>query len=210
MAVMNVNPTRMELFRLKRQLEVARRGHKLLKGKQDAMVKEFMVLVRKNYSLRKEVETKLERIMKYYDQAKIKISKAGILEALMVPSNSIEIVTKTKEIMNIKTPALEFKDQGKIDLTYGFAFTPSDLDEAIIELASLLPSLVELAGVEKASNMLAKEIEKTRRRVNAIEFFMIPDLEDTLHYIQMKLDDSERSNSVRLMKSKEIILNTGN
>jgi V/A-type H+-transporting ATPase subunit D len=210
MAVMNVNPTRMELFRLKRQLEVARRGHKLLKGKQDAMVKEFMVLVRKNYSLRKEVETKLERIMKYYDQAKIKISKAGILEALMVPSNSIEIVTKTKEIMNIKTPALEFKDQGKIDLTYGFAFTPSDLDEAIIELASLLPSLVELAGVEKASNMLAKEIEKTRRRVNAIEFFMIPDLEDTLHYIQMKLDDSERSNIVRLMKSKEIILNKGN
>ena len=210
MAVMNVNPTRMELFRLKRQLEVARRGHKLLKGKQDAMVKEFMVLVRKNYSLRKEVETKLERIMKYYDQAKIKISKAGILEALMVPSNSIEIVTKTKEIMNIKTPALEFKDQGKIDLTYGFAFTPSDLDEAIIELASLLPSLVELAGVEKASNMLAKEIEKTRRRVNAIEFFMIPDLEDTLHYIQMKLDDNERSNIVRLMKSKEIILNKGN
>lgn len=207
MAVMNVNPTRMELFRLKRQLDVAKRGHKLLKGKQDAMVKEFMVLVKKNYSLRKEVETKLEKIMKYYDQAKIKISKAGILEALMVPSNSIEIVTKTKEIMNIKTPALEFKEQEKMDLTYGFAFTPSDLDEAIIELADLLPNLVELAGVEKASNMLAKEIEKTRRRVNAIEFFMIPDLEDTLHYIQMKLDDNERSNIVRLMKSKEIILN---
>ncbi len=210
MAVMNVNPTRMELFRLKRQLDVAKRGHKLLKGKQDAMVKEFMVLVKKNYSLRKEVETKLSEIMKYYDQAKIKISKAGILEALMVPSNSIEIVTKTKDIMNIKTPSLEFEEQEKIDLTYGFAFTPSDLDKAIIELADLLPKLVELAGVEKAANMLAKEIEKTRRRVNAIEFFMIPDLEDTLHYIQMKLDDNERSNIVRLMKSKEIILNKGN
>lgn len=206
MAVMNVNPTRMELFRLKRQLDVAKRGHKLLKGKQDAMVKEFMVLVRNNYSLRKEVETKLSEIMKYYDQAKIKISKAGILEALMVPSNSIEIVTKTKDIMNIKTPSLEFEEQEKIDLTYGFAFTPSDLDKAIIELADLLPKLVELAGVEKAANMLAKEIEKTRRRVNAIEYIMMPNMKEQIHYITSKLEDNERSNIIRLMKSKEIVL----
>ncbi len=206
MALTHVNPTRMELSRLKKQLEIARRGHKLLKDKQDEMVRQFMAVIKENRSLRMETETELKKIIKRFSSAKLKMSQAGIYEALMIPTKSIDIDAGSKTIMNIKVPTLDIHDEGKINLTYGFAFTPSELDEAIIALSKLLPKLVRLADLEKTCDLLANEIEKTRRRVNAIEYIMIPDMEEEIKYIIQKLDDNERSNIIRLMKSKEIIL----
>lgn len=207
MAFAHVNPTRMELSRLKRQLGTAERGHKLLKDKQDEMVRQFMAVIKENRNLRIEAEAELKKIITRFSGAKLKMSRAGIYEALMIPTKAVSINARAKSIMNIKVPELEIHDEGKIDLTYGFAFTPSELDEAIIALSKLLPKLIRLAELEKTCDVLADEIEKTRRRVNAIEHIMIPDMEEKIKYIIQKLDDNERSNIIRLMKSKEIILN---
>lgn len=210
MALTHINPTRMELTRLKRQLATAKRGHKLLKDKQDEMVRQFMLIIKKNKSLREEVEEELSKIIKSFSSAQLKISREGIYEALMVPSKAAKIEVGVNNIMNIKTPTVSFVDTGEIDLTYGFAFTPSELDGSILALSKLLPKFIELAGLDKACDMLAGEIEKTRRRVNAIEYIMIPDMEENIKYIVQKLDDNERSNIIRLMKSKEIILQKEN
>lgn len=206
MALGTVNPTRMELTRVKRQLATAKRGHKLLKDKQDEFVQRFMEIIKENRALRLEVEEELAKIMKKYISAKQKMSFEGIVEALMVPSNSVSLSTSSRTVMNIKIPTIQYEAKDKIDLTYGFAFTHPDLDDAIMSLSKLLPKMIKMAELEKACDMLAKEIEKTRRRVNAIEFIMIPEMEETIRYITMKLEDNERSNIIRLMKSKEIIL----
>ena len=210
MAILRVNPTRMELTRLKRQLATAKRGHKLLKDKQDEMIRQFMLLIRKNRSLRIEVEEALSQIMKKFSMAKLKMSRVGMIEAMMVPSQATTIEVGSKSVMNIRIPTVKYETQKAIDLTYGFAFTPSELDQSIIDLSHLLPKMIELAQLDKSCDMLSKEIEKTRRRVNAIEFIMIPDMTESIRYIQMKLEDNERSNIIRLMKSKEIILEKAN
>jgi len=209
MALTRVNPTRMELSRLKRQLTTAKRGHKLLKDKQDEMVRQFMLIIKQTKALREEVEKELIEIIKDFSNAKLKISKEAVYEALMVPSKAAQVEVGIKNIMNIKIPTVTFVDNGEIDLTYGFAFTPSEFDGAVLRLSKILPKFIELAGLEKACDMLASEIEKTRRRVNAIEYIMIPDLETNIKFIVQKLDDNERSNIIRLMKSKEIILEKG-
>lgn len=206
MAIKYVNPTRMELSNFKKRLKMAQRGHKLLKDKQDEMIRQFIAIIRHNQVLRKEVEDELARIMHEFASARLHMSEAGIMEALMVPSKDAKINVGSKTIMNIKIPTIEFIDQGVIDLTYGFAFTPSQLDSSVISLSILLPKLIELAELDKSCDMLAKEIEKTRRRVNAIEFVMIPEMEQQISYIKNKLDENERSNIIRLMKSKEIVL----
>lgn len=203
---LRVKPTRMELSRLKKRLRIATRGHKLLKDKQDEMVRQFMILVRHNKALREEIETKLNQIMKQFARVRLKMNYEGIIEALMVPAKEAEIKVGYKSIMNVKLPTISFQDQDTIDLTYGFAFTPSELDDTVLALSKLFSKLVELAHVEKSTNMLAQEIEKTRRRVNAIEHVMIPEIESTIKYITNKLDENERGNIIRLMKSKEIIL----
>jgi len=201
-----VNPTRMELYRLKKRLTTARRGHKLLKDKQDELIRQFMLIIKKNRALRLEVEAELAKIMGHFDNARLKMSYEGIMEALMVPSREASLTVGQKVVMNIKTPAIDYQDEGKVDLTYGFAFTPSELDTAVVDLTKLLPKMIELAALEKSCDMLASEIEKTRRRVNAIEYIMIPEMETSIHYITMKLEDNERGNITRLMKSKQIIL----
>jgi V/A-type H+-transporting ATPase subunit D len=206
MALAHVNPTRMELTRLKKRLSTAKRGHKLLKDKQDEMVRQFMLIIKKNDSLRMEVEKELIKIMKNFGNAQLKMSFEGIMEALMIPSSAAKIEVGQKTIMNIKIPTINYQANQNIDLTYGFAFTPSELDSSVIDLSTLLPKLIELAQIEKSCNMLAFEIEKTRRRVNAIEFVMIPEMTESIRYITMKLEDNERSNIIRLMKSKEIVL----
>ncbi len=206
MALGHLNPTRMELMRIKRQLGTARRGHKLLKDKQDEMIRQFMLIIKKNDALRREVELELLNINQQFARAKLNMSKEGVLEALMVPSKTVKIDTGYKTIMNVKIPLISYHEEGKIDLTYGFAFTASLLDHAVIDLSKLLPKLIELAELEKACDMLAYEIEKTRRRVNAIEFVMIPEMEEAVRVITNKLEDNERSNIIRLMKSKEIVL----
>ena len=187
MARANVNPTRMELTRLKKELSTASRGHKLLKDKQDEMVRHFMSLIKENRQLRMEVETELKNISDTFNSARLKMSYAGLMEALMVPS--LEVVTNES-----------------VDITYGFAFTPCELDDSVLKLSGLVEKMVKLAEIERSCDMLAVEIEKTRRRVNAIEFVLIPDLQETIKFITMKLEDNERSNIIRLMKSKEIIL----
>lgn len=206
MARANVNPTRMELTRLKKELSTASRGHKLLKDKQDEMVRHFMSLIKENRKLRIEVENELKAISDTFNSARLKMSYAGLMEALMVPSQDIEVETSSKSIMNITVPSLEVKASDSVDITYGFAFTPCELDDSVLKLSKLVEKMVKLAEIERSCDMLAVEIEKTRRRVNAIEFVLIPDLTDTIKYITMKLDDNERSNIIRLMKSKEIIL----
>lgn len=210
MAIMNVNPTRMELSKLKQQLSIATRGHKLLKDKQDELVRQFMLIIKRNRALRMEVETKLKKIFSHFGNAQLQMSHQGIMEALMVPANAAHIGVGSKTIMNIKVPTVDYKDKEKVDLTYGFAYTPSELDQAVLALSKLLPKLIELAQIEKSCDMLAFEIEKTRRRVNAIEYIMIPDMQETIRYITQKLEDAERSNIIRLMKSKEIILSKQN
>lgn len=206
MALRHVNPTRMELSRLKKRLAVAKRGHKLLKDKQDEMVRQFMLIIRKNDALRQEVEEKLRQLMRNFSSAKRKMSKEGIMEALMIPASDIHFEVGSKVVMNLQTPSISFDEPETVDLTYGFAFTPSELDDSVLALSELLPKLVELAQIEKTCDMLAFEIEKTRRRVNAIEYVMIPEMTETIRYIVMKLEDNERSNIIRLMKSKEIVL----
>ena len=206
MARMNVNPTRMELTRLKVQLDTSVRGHKLLKDKQDEMVRQYMLLIKENRALRMEVEAELSSILKVFKKANDKTSEAAMAEALMVPSKSIQLKISEKSIMNINVPVIKVNEDPTIDLTYGFAFTPPELDTSVIELSKILSKLVKLAEIEKTCDMLAVEIEKTRRRVNAIEYVMIPSYQETIHFITMKLDDNERSNTIRLMKSKEIIM----
>lgn len=208
MARINVNPTRMELTKLKKQLATSVRGHKLLKDKQDEMIRQYMLLIKKNRALRLEVEEELNKVMKTFAVANLNAGSLGVNEALMIPSKSLELSLSEKIIMNIHVPVINtYDDQRKIDLTYDFAQTPSNLDSSVLELSNLLPKLVKLAEIEKTCDMLAVEIEKTRRRVNAIEYVMIPSYEETIHFITMKLDDNERSNTIRLMKSKELIIN---
>ena len=206
MASMNVNPTRMELTRLKRELATAKRGHKLLKDKQDEMVRQFMNLIKENRELRMKIENELSSISSTFNSARLKMSYAGLMEALMVPSQNIQVETSSRTIMNMSVPSLKVKADGSIDITYGFAFTPCELDSSVLKLSNLVSSMVKLAEIEKSCDMLAGEIEKTRRRVNAIEYVLVPNLEETIHFITMKLEDNERSNIIRLMKSKEIIL----
>lgn len=206
MAIMQVNPTRMELTRIKKQLSISIRGHKLLKDKQDEMIRQFMLIIKETKKLREVIDQELSKINKQYQKARTKISSDAIDEALLVPTKSSQLKTSSKNIMNLAVPVIEYEENKEIDLTYSLSFTPIELDEAIIGLSLLQSRLVKLAELEKSCDILADEIEKTRRRVNAIEYIMIPNLKDTVKYITQKLDDAERSNIIRLMKSKEIII----
>ncbi len=202
-----VNPTRMELTRTKRRLKTAVRGHKLLKDKRDEMVRRFMEFIRRDKELREQVETALGQAMARFAIAEARMGETSVLEALLYPAREARVRTGTRNIMSVDVPTIEYlDDEGKADLPYGFAFTSSELDGAVLDLANLLPLLIELAEVEKTCNMLADEIEKTRRRVNALEHVMIPEMQQTIRFITMKLDENERGNLSRLMKVKEMMI----
>jgi len=209
MAVMRVNPTRMELTRLKKSLAVARRGHKLLKDKRDELMKQFLELVRKNKELRERVEEMLMKAHGNFLIARAVMSSEVLEEALMFPKQSVSLDVTTKNIMSVDVPVMNFKtktdDQSDI-YPYGFATTSAELDEAIKALSEALPYMLELAQTEKSAQLLAEEIEKTRRRVNALEYVMIPQFEETIRYITMKLEENERSNLTRLMKVKDMVI----
>ena len=206
--ILNVNPTRMELGKLKKRLTTARRGHKLLKDKCDELMKTFLECVRENKELRKEVEKAMTGIHASFTVASSLTSEKIIEESLIYPKNEGELSVTTKNIMSVNVPEYSYKMKRETDgiYSYGFAFTSGELDDAIEELSSVLPSLLRLAEVEKRSQMLAEEIEKTRRRVNALEYTMIPQLEATIKVISMKLGENERSNLTRLMKVKDMML----
>ena len=206
MAKLNVNPTRMELRRLKNRLKTATRGHKLLKDKSDEMIRQFMLYVRENKRLREEVEGELQAALKSFMLARAVSSDAVIEEAVLMPSTHVGLTTSSKNVMNVDVPVFDIVEGEISDLyPYSFASVSSELDTSISSLTTLLPKLLKLAEVEKTCNMLADEIEKNRRRVNALEYVMIPQLEETIKYITMKLDEAERANTIRLMKVKSMI-----
>ena len=209
MAVMNVNPTRMELTNLKRKLVTARRGHKLLKDKRDELMRRFLELVRENKALRLKVEAGIKQANAHMALARSVMSDEALDVALMMPSQRMDVDVTEKNIMSVVVPQFAAKLKAAKDgeiYSYGYAFTSCDLDDAVKALSDIMPDLLRLAEIEKTCQLLAAEIEKTRRRVNALEHVMIPQYEDTIKYITMKLDEAERSSTTRLMKVKDMML----
>ncbi|MEG1551064.1 MAG: V-type ATP synthase subunit D, partial [Oscillospiraceae bacterium] len=203
MAIMNVNPTRMELTNLKRKLVTAKRGHKLLKDKRDELMRRFLELVRENKELRKTVEQGIGEANRHMAVARSVMSDSTLSVALMIPTQEMSLEISEKNVMSVMLPEfdIKFKTADANDIySYGFAFTSSDLDNAVKSLSDITPLLLRLAEVEKSCQLMSSEIEKTRRRVNALEHVMIPRYEETIKYITMKLDENERSATTRLMK----------
>jgi V/A-type H+/Na+-transporting ATPase subunit D len=209
LALINVNPTRMELTKLKKKLATAVRGHKLLKDKQDELVRQFILLVKHNNELRAQVEENLDDTLKEFMLTRAILGSEVVEEALSFPKESISLEITSKNVMSVNVPVMEFKrklenDEGSI-YPYGFVSTSPELDHVVRRLYKTLPLLLELAEVEKSTQLMADEIEKTRRRVNALEYMTIPQLKETIKYIRMKLDENERGALVRLMKVKDMI-----
>ena len=208
MTRLNVNPTRMELRRLKARFKTAVRGHKLLKDKSDEMIRQFMVYARINKQLRMETEAALSDALKGFMLARAVSDDQVIEEAVAMPASFVEAEVSTKSVMSVEVPSIKIKERKAQDMfPYSFSSVTAELDDSIVTLNGVVDTMVELAEVEKTCNMLADEIEKNRRRVNALEYVMIPELEETIKYISMKLEEQERSNVVRLMKVKDMIQN---
>lgn len=206
MARLNVNPTRMELRRLKNRLKTAVRGHKLLKDKSDETIRQFMIYIKENKRLREELEQKLSDSLRSFLLAGSVTTSQVLEEAVAMPAFNLELTTGEANIMSVMVPTIQVKEGDKTDLyPYSFAAVSAELDDSIKNLSDLIADLVHLAEVEKTCNMLADEIEKNRRRVNALEYVMIPQLEETIKYITMKLDENERAATIRLMKVKTVI-----
>lgn len=209
MAKTQVNPTRMELTRLKNKLKTARRGHKLLKDKRDELMRQFLILVRENKDLREKVEKGIADCNRNFVMARAGMSAEALNVALMSPKQEVYLEASTKNVMSVEIPQFTYKTRtsNTNDIySYGFAFTSSDLDGAVKSIADLLPDMLLLAEREKSCQLMAAEIEKTRRRVNALEHVMIPETEESIKFIKMKLDENERSSQIRLMKVKDMVL----
>lgn len=205
-ARLNVNPTRMELRKLKQRLQTAVRGHKLLKDKSDEMIRRFVEYAKLNKALRQEIEKELALSLQSFVLAKAICDESVIQEAVAMPCTSISLKLGTKSIMNVAVPKIEIEEsESTVKYPYSFCGVTAEMDDSIGVISQLLVKLVRLAEVEKTCNMLAIEIEKNRRRVNALEYVMIPQTQETIRFITMKLDENERSNIVRLMKVKEIL-----
>lgn len=207
MVKLNVNPTRMELTRLKKQLTTASRGHKLLKDKQDELMRRFILLVKKNNVMRAEVEEELQQAMKNFSVADALLNDKYIEELLAVPKERVTLDVIEKDVMSVKVPVMNFqhgKDLADGPLEYGFLNSNDELDQSIQKFTKVLPKLLELTEIEKTCQLMAKEIEKTRRRVNALEYMTIPQLEETIYFIQMKLEENERAEVTRMIKVKNM------
>ncbi len=209
MAKLNVNPTRMELSRLKTRLKTAIRGHKLLKDKQDELMRQFIEMIKHNKKLREKVEIRLQDSFKDFLLSRGVMSDEMLENAVAYPKEKIGLTIKKKNIMSVNVPQMTFvrsdeNTKGSI-YPYGYAQTSSDLDDAIDGLSNIMDELLELSEVEKACQLMADEVEKTRRRVNALEYMTIPQLEETIRFIQMKLDENERGSITRLMKVKDMM-----
>ncbi len=209
MAATHVNPTRMELTRLKRKLQTALRGHKLLKDKRDELMRQFLELVRENKALREKTEKALHSANQNFMLARAGMQEEALNTAMLAPKQEIQIETGVRNVMSVEVPVFHVttRTPDTNDMfSYGFAFTSSDLDDAVQSLAQCLPDLLRLAEVEKSCQLMAAEIEKTRRRVNALEHVVIPQTQESIKYITMKLDENERSTQIRLMKVKDMML----
>lgn len=209
MARTQVNPTRMELTRLKKKLITATRGHKLLKDKRDELMRQFLELVRKSKDLREKVEKGINAANKNFVLARATMTDETVNVALMAPKQEITLEVSKRNVMSVDIPQFQYrtKTPDSSDIySYGFAFTSSDLDDAVKSMQDILEDMLQLAEYEKACQLIAVEIEKTRRRVNALEYVMIPEMQENIKYIRMKLDENERSTQIRLMKVKDMIL----
>ena len=201
-----VNPTRMELTRTKKRLSTAVRGHKLLKDKQDEMARQFMLYIKRNRELRLEVEELLAEAMRNTAIAEAEMGESAIAEALLVPTASSDAEYGEKNIMSVLVPDITVAEgEGGASIPYSTAFTSEYLDKATLDVQRLMPKLIELASVEKTCDMLADELERTRRRVNALEYVMIAEMKANIKFITMKLEDNERGNQTRLMKVKDMM-----
>ena len=204
-----VNPTRQELTRLKNRLRTSIRGHKLLKDKRDELMKQFMDVVRENRALRKRVEEGLMRAHGSFTVAAALMSPEMLEQSLLYPKQSVELDMTFQNIMSVDVPKYEFRtssqDPGEI-YPYGFAQTSGELDDAVDAMSQVFQDMLKLAEIEKTSQLLAEEIEKTRRRVNALEYVVIPNTQEAIRYINMKLDENDRATTIRLMKVKDMIL----
>ncbi len=202
--ILDTNPNRMELLRLKKRRVLAKRGHKLLKDKQDELMKQLLELVDKVKELRKKVDRELSMATARYLFAKAGMGIEFIESAMLIPGIRIELTIEEKSTMGVKTPIFKVQTEGSIQ-NYGFAHTTGELDSSLLAIERVVEELIHLAEKEKKLQLMAEEIEKTRRRVNALEYILIPNLEDTIKYITMKLSEMERSNLTRLMKVKDIV-----
>ena len=204
-----INPTRMELTRLKGRLKTAQRGHKLLKDKRDELMKQFMDVVRENRALRRRVEEGLMRAHGAFTVAAALMSPEMLEQSLLYPKQSVELDMTFENVMSVDVPRYQFhtssQEPGEI-YPYGFAQTSGELDDAVDAMSQVFQDMLKLAEVEKTSQLLAEEIEKTRRRVNALEYVKIPEMQQNIKYITMKLDENERANTIRLMKVKDMLL----
>lgn len=204
-----ITPTRMVLNQQKARLKTASRGHKLLKDKRDELMRQFMDIVRRNRELRTKVEAGLTEAFAALTVASAVMSPDMLEQAILYPRQSVELGMSFKNIMSVNVPVYSFKtktaDTGDI-YPYGFAQTSGELDDALGKLSAVFEDMLELAAVEKTMQLMAQEIEKTRRRVNALEYVMIPECEENIKYISMKLEENDRSSKVRLMKVKDMVL----
>ncbi|MBR2702851.1 MAG: V-type ATP synthase subunit D [Oscillospiraceae bacterium] len=209
MAGTAVTPTRMVLNHLKGRLKTARRGHKLLKDKRDELMRQFLDVVKENKVLRERVEDGLTAAFSSLQVASSIMSPEMLEQALLYPRQSVELDMKVRNVMSVKVPQYSFQtknnDPSEI-YPYGFAQTSGELDDALDRMAKVFEDMLKLAEVEKSMQLMAQEIEKTRRRVNALEYVMIPELSENIKYITMKLAENENSTKVRLMKVKEMVL----
>ena len=204
-----INPTRMELTRLKGRLKTAQRGHKLLKDKRDELMKQFLDTVREVRALRTEVERELMTVHSAFTVASALMSSEALEQALLYPKQSVELTCTTRNIMSVNVPVYDFQTKTKSDADiypYGFAATSGELDDAVEALGRVFQKLLKLAQIEKSAQLMAEEIEKTRRRVNALEYVMIPNTQEAIRYITMKLDENDRATTTRLMKVKDMLL----
>ena len=202
------NPNRMELQRLRKSLVIAKRGYKLLKDKRDELMRRFMELVGENQKLREELERELTDAMRRFMLARAVMSAPQMEAALLLPKRQVQLTVGEESLMNIKVPSFSWEVSGLktgSPLPYGFAQTSAELDEATSVLTAALTRLLELATVERKVQILSQEIEKTRRRVNALEHVLIPQLEGAVHSITMRLDENERADLTRLLKIKEMV-----
>lgn len=205
MARLNVKPTRMELSVLKRRLKTSTRGHKLLKDKQDELMRRFIELIKENNRLRKEIEQRLVAIMQSFVLAKSLMAEAFIEETFAQPTQGVSVHIDEKNIMSVSVPKFHLQDeQNDTQHTYSLLNSNSEMDGAIAQMQTITHDLLKLTEIEKTCQLLADDIEKTRRRVNALEHLIIPQLKETIDYIQMKLEEQERSNIIRMMKIKNV------
>lgn len=203
MVRLNVKPTRMELNNLKERLKTAERGHKLLKDKRDELMRRFISLIRENNQLRKEVESYLIDNLKSFAVAKSLENSQMVEELFSIPSKEIELFVEKENIMSVTVPRMHMNITSQNDNSeYSYLSSNSEMDDVFATMNSLIDKLLRLAEVEKTCQLMADEIEKTRRRVNGLEYSIIPNLSETIHYIELKLEEAERANLVRIMKVK--------